>query len=198
MTKLKISISKGNRKMGKDMPSVSLPPILACAKWVTKCCAKLCYAMKAFRQYKDTKKAWTRNLKLATEHRMHYFIQVHNFLRDKKPRFFRWHVSGDMLDQSYVDWVINLAKVFPEIKFLAFTKRYEFDYHMKPDNLTIVFSAWPGRHFKNPNNYPVAWMQDGTETRIPKDAIECHSGCDTCGMCWNLATLKRDVYFHKH
>ena len=193
----KISISPGNNKMG-EVPSVSTPPIKACAKWVTKACGKACYAMKAYRIYKATHAAYDRNLEIATNHREEFFQQVMQYLVKKQPVYFRWHVSGDMLDQDYVDNVVKVARLFPHTKFLAFTKRYEFDYTKKPDNLSIVFSAWPGVEVPNPNNYPIAWMQDGTEDRIPEKAFKCNDGCDTCGVCWDLKTLDKDVIFNKH
>ena len=43
---MKVSISKGNSKMGA-IPSVSLPPITTCAAGCT--CAKKCYAAKLCR-----------------------------------------------------------------------------------------------------------------------------------------------------
>jgi hypothetical protein len=52
--------------------------------------------------------------------------------------------------------------------------------------------------FENPHNHRIAWMQDGTETRIPKGAIECHGNCETCGLCYELPRLGVDVVFHKH
>jgi hypothetical protein len=62
----------------------------------------------------------------------------------------------------------------------------------------IVFSAWPGMTFLNPHGHRVAWMQDGSETRVPDDAIECPGNCESCGLCFEHDRLGRDVVFHKH
>ena len=62
----------------------------------------------------------------------------------------------------------------------------------------ILFSAWPGMAFLNPQGHRVAWMQDGTETRVPADAIACPGNCESCGMCYELERLGHDVVFHKH
>ena len=40
--------------------------------------------------------------------------------------------------------------------------------------------------------------EDGSEVRVPKDAIECPGNCESCGMCYELDRLGRDVVFHKH
>jgi len=87
--------------------------------------------------------------------------------------------------------------------FLAFTKAFEIvnryeDHAAVPENLVIVFSAWPGMRFLNPHHHRVAWMQDGTETRVPENSIECPGSCENCGMCYELERLGRDVVFHKH
>lgn len=192
-----ISIAKGNTKMGR-VPSISLPPIKACSRCAAKYCGKACYAMKAYRMYKQTKAAYDRNYEVARTDPNEYFRQVEAFLARVKPSFFRFHVSGDFLDQDYVNRAYVLARKFPEIKFLAFTKRFELSFAGRPENFTIVFSAWPGMHMRRRAGIQVAWMQDGTETRVPANALECPGNCETCAMCWNLSTIKRDVVFNKH
>jgi hypothetical protein len=120
-----------------------------------------------------------------------------------KPRLFRWHVAGDILNSEYLHGMCRIAGANPRTHFLAFTKAFEIvnryeDHKAVPGNLVIVFSAWPGMTFLNPRSHRVAWMQDGTETRVPEDAIECPGNCESCGMCYELERLGRDVVFHKH
>jgi len=197
----KISIAKGNTKMGNGMPSISLPPGVTCSEEARKTCLKECYIMKAFRMYKQTRAAYRRNLKIYQRNPSDFFGQLEKFLEKRQPRFFRFFVGGDFPDQPFVNMSLQLARKFPNVKFLAFTKRYHFDFGNKPDNFAVVLSMWPGMKDDvrlGSVNFPRAWMQDGTETRIPKSAIECHGGCSTCGMCWNLGKLGKDVYFHKH
>ena len=117
---------------------------------------------------------------------------------------FRFHVGGDIIDNMYFDYMVAIARDFPATKFLAFTKKYEIvnDYISNgdtiPDNMSIVFSSWIGLEMINPHSFPVAWYQDGTETRIPESAIECFGTCDSCGICWNLKYLGVDVLFYDH
>ncbi len=192
------TISLGNIKMGQ-MPSVSLPPVLACGRDIP--CARDCYAQKAMRMYPTVRDCWQRNLTAAREHRAGYFADIGRFLAARATEYFRWHVAGDILDQEYLQNMVALANDFHRKRFLAFTKRLDLVYRAIPDNLAIVFSFWPG--WGNPRRarragIPIAWMQDGTETRIPDDAIGCPGQCDTCGMCWQLPQLGRDVYMPKH
>lgn len=188
----KVSISQGNLKMG-NVASVSLPPIAACGN--CRHCARDCYARKAYRLYPATRAAWDRNLQLARDDRAGYFAQVRDSLR--RPRFFRWHVAGDILDQDYLDRMKAIARELPAVKFWAFTKMHDLDFRRLPRNLTIVLSMWPGMPVPR-SKLPRAWMQDGTETRIPTNAIECPGNCETCGACAELRKIGRDVFFRKH
>jgi hypothetical protein len=196
---MRVHIINGNSKLG-SIPNVSLLPIVSCGKGVP--CAKDCYAQKFITmKRKHTITAWTENLYLAQKDTPRYFREIEEYLtkpRPKKPiKFFRWHVAGDFLDQDYLDCVKILACLFPSIKFLAFTKRHDLNYSKLPPNLAVVFSMWPGWGSLKAK-MPRAWMDDGTETRVPADAIQCPGGCESCGMCWSLKGLGKDVVFPKH
>jgi hypothetical protein len=189
---METKISSGNSKLG-NIPNVSLIPIKDCAN--CEACKKSCYALKAWRQYPLTRAAWSHNSKLARTNFQEYFMDIIEYLKKKRPAYFRWHVAGDILHQKYYRYMCGTARMFPETNFLCFTKRFDLDYSGRPKNLAIVLSMYPG--MKTPRKrMPRAWMQDGTEKRIPEDAIECSGHCDTCNVCWDLK--QQDVYFHKH
>ena len=192
-----VKISQGNTKMGK-IPSVSLPPIKSCINCDS--CARDCYALKAYRLYKNTRVAYDHNFDLARDDSAEYFNGIRSYLTKKKPSFFRWHVSGDIISQSYLNNMVKVALEYPEITFLAFTKHFRLDYRKVPNNLSIVFSMWPG--MKKPVHKTgvsgFAWMQDGTEKRCPRGAIECPGNCETCGMCFQIAKIGGHVVFKKH
>ena len=194
-------IAAQNSKLGK-IPNVSTIPGADCLRGVP--CAKIseCYAMKFFNMYPNVRNAWRHNSQLAHKKPETFFNGIRVYVDKKRPRFFRWHVAGDILDQSYLNSMKSIAVEFPETKFLAFTKRYEFDYSNLPSNLSIVFSAWVEKPLPEemPKDIHIAWVRDAhhLDNRIPKTAIECPGFCESCGMCWNLKTIKRDVVFHKH
>jgi hypothetical protein len=191
----KISISRGNSKLGK-IPNISLPAGKACKRYVP--CRKDCYANKGTSKFPAAQIAWERNYVLATNYRSTYFSMLTEYFKRAKPKRFRWHVSGDILDQNYLFYMIDIARDYNCTKFLAFTKMYHLNFDTVPDNLQIVFSAWPKYHIEAKNGFKIAWMQDGTETRIPKSARDCPGSCESCDMCWNLKQLGNDVVFHKH
>ena len=205
-----VYVSNGNGKMGKVM-NLSLPPVLSCRDDAP--CVKDCYAMKSYRMYPVVRNAWDSNLKIwkgdkeyydwesPGEARAFFENSLKAQLRSQKPRFFRWHVGGDIPDARYFMMMMVVAERFPQTRFLAFTKQYDIIAESKmvpPSNLSIVLSAWPGYTLNNPKELPIAWMQDGTETRIPRYTIECPGNCEACGMCWSLGELGVDTMFHKH
>jgi hypothetical protein len=193
-----IRISCGNTKIG-NTGNVSLTPCASCPNDAP--CKSTCYALKSYRMYKQVKSAWDSNLHYARNNRQGYFKQIGSYLTKKQPSFFRWHVAGDILDQDYLDNLVRLAKLSPNTKHLCFTKRYSLNFAAakKVSNLSIVFSMWTN-YGNTRKNMPRAWMLDpkDPDTRIPKDAIPCPGSCESCGMCWSLKQIGRDVVFHKH
>lgn len=188
-------ISRGNRKLG-SIPNVSLRPIADCAN--CEHCKKSCYALKAWRMYENVRDAWKSNAAMVHgKHRVKYFEDVDAFIKKRKPKYFRWHVAGDILDQDYYQWMVAIAKRHPNTKFLCFTKRFDLKFSGRPKNLAVVLSMFPGMKVPK-KEMPRAWMQDGTEHRIPKNTIECQGDCTVCNACWHLNKNKKDVYFHKH
>jgi hypothetical protein len=189
---MRIHIVNGNKKLGK-ISNVSLLPGLTCGNVP---CKKDCYATK-FLYRQSVKNAWTENTKLAMENMNEYFEQIKQYLNKKKSKYFRFHVAGDFPSQEYLNATIKLAREHPNTRFLAFTKKYSYHYRAIPDNYSIIFSVWPSFPYKK-KGFPLAFMQDGTETRIPKNTVECPGNCEHCGMCWNLKKLNMNVVFHKH
>lgn len=215
---MSVHISKGNKKLGKNIINISLPPGATCVPGVP-CRNSMCYAHKAWRQYPNVRLAWGGNLAEYVMNPVGYFTQIAEYLIKHTPWTwmptsaglraevhtgrFRWHVGGDIPNQAYLDGMVWLAHSFPRIHFLAFTKRYKLDYGKLPDNLCVVISAWPGYAIINvpgPRGVflPIAWCQDGTEERIPHNAYECVGSCEKCNVCWDLRRSGHHVWFHKH
>ena len=196
-----VSISPGNRKLGSVM-NVSTTPGKCCPRGIP-CASDGCYANKLIRRFSSTRTAWHRNEHLAKHHPDEYFKQIAAEVAKTKPPLFRWHVAGDILSSDYLAAMCRIAAENPGSRFLSFTKnfgvvnRYE-DNEAIPDNLSIIYSAWPGMAFSNPHGHRVAWTQDGTENRVPQDAISCPGNCESCGMCYELERFGHDVVFRKH
>lgn len=110
----KVSISNGNSKMGA-IPSVSLPPVKTCVN--CESCAQKCYAKKLCRIYPSVKAAYDRNYEILTNDRVNYFSQVK--AAAMLTSFFRWHVSGDIIDTDYLHNMVKIARELKNDFFLA-------------------------------------------------------------------------------
>lgn len=198
---LKITISRGNSKMGA-IPSVSLPPIITCKNCET--CAKKCYAAKLARIYKTVRESWDRNFKILQQDRNAYFAQVETAAM--LTGFFRFHVSGDIVDIDYLARMCKTARKCKNTRFLAFTKNYEdvnayFETHKKPRNLQLIFSVpFDGARIDNPHNLPTAAViLKGTEP-APNYKI-CGGNCTECACrgvgCWELKKGET-IAFYEH
>ena len=200
-------VSLTNRKLGKFIPSVNLPPIITCRADAP--CKKGCYATKGAYNYDNVKKSRFDNLNKFTQDSKKYFQEVINYLNngDVIYKFFRWHDSGDIVNEIYLDGMVKVANACKQTKFLAFTKKYELvnEYIAKggkiPSNLRIVFSAWDKEwKFENPYNFPVYYVNFKKKENnpiIPKSAPICSGSCKECKTCW-YAKAKEAIQCMQH
>jgi len=199
---LKVSISTGNSKMG-NIPSVSMTPIKSCSNCSS--CAGKCYADKLCRIYPSVKAAYDRNYEMAVNYRVEYFAQIQ--AAAILSGFFRWHVSGDILDADYLDRMCKVSRNCKNTKFLVFTKNYETvnRYFMagykKPRNLQIIFSLpFDGSPIENPLNFPTAAViLKGSQPQ--KNYKICGGNCAECASCgigcWELKK-NETIAFYEH
>lgn len=194
-----ISISKGNKKL-KNIASFSLPPVESCL--FHKYCADKCYAKKAYKAYPNTKNAYDRNFRIVKENPDEFKKQIVEFLNNYPRKYFRIHVSGDYYSQAYLNMWIEIAKQFPNIHFMSFTKCYSFDYSGKPDNMEVIFSTFDNmpkgtsNRIREKYNKPIAHA--GELNPDEKYYNNCVDDCSQCKVCWHLSDEGRGVFFHYH
>ena len=200
----KVKFSMQNQKMGA-IPSVSLPAkktCRACACW------EKCYAAKLERLRPSVRNAYQNNLDVYREERDGYWREVEGQIM--LSRFFRFHVSGDIPDAYYFTRMLDVAARNPHCQILCFTKQYDIVNtvlykrspdgmaHL-PDNLHLIFSAWPGLPMDNPHRFPEAHVlfKDGTTTASP-EAKSCPGNCSECAVtdsgCWTLKEGEQIVF----
>lgn len=197
-----VSISSANKKMGK-ISSVSLPSVVTCRKCA---CQQKCYARKLERLRPTVAAAYQRNLDVLRSDPDTYWREVEAAIM--LSRFFRFHVSGDIPDISYLIRMIAVARRNQHCQILCFTKKYELvnNYlssgEVLPENLHMILSAWAGLEIQNPFQLPEAHVRyrDGSTT-ARADAKDCGGNCSECACtddgCW---TLQRggQVVFDEH
>lgn len=191
MNMMKLSVSDANSKMG-GIRSISLPRVITCAPNVP--CAKTCY-VGHFDWRRTVRNAYDNNLNLWLTDPDGFELQA--VAAAYGSFYFRWHVSGDIVDTAYLAMMCRVAEKLPRTQFLAFTKKYDLvnecleENGNFPSNLHILFSEWPRYNMNNPYNLPIAYVSfaDGT-CDAPADAKECSGRCEDCAYagknCWVL------------
>ena len=201
---MNVKISKGNSKMG-SIPSVSLPAGLTC-----RCdceCNKKCYAMKLERLRKSVREAYRSNYDLLQSDSDTYWREVEASVM--MTRFFRFHVSGDIPSQEYLEHMVSISERNPHCNILCFTKKYDIVNHYLeshggklPNNLHMIFSGWRNLEMDNPFSLPEAHViyRDGSTT-ARQDAKICKGNCTECAVtdsgCWDLQRGEQ-IAFKEH
>lgn len=201
---IKVSISKGNSKMGA-IPSVSLPPVTTCPTGAP--CAARCYAAKLCRIYPTVKKAYQNNLNILNMNSGEYWRQVRAAVSVTK--YFRFHVSGDIPNAAYFSEMVITAKQNPDTQLLAFTKQYTIvnnyinSFGALPDNLHIIFSRWSPEWdvtISNPHDLPMSAVIFKNTNNIEYNKI-CGGNCTECACrgvgCWELKQGET-IAFYEH
>lgn len=172
-------------------------------------CSKECYARNGNYRFPSVLESHTKNLNAYLESPKNYFNTISKYLKRRSHiEYFRYHSSGDIVDEKYLKGMVSVAKEFPNIKFLAFTKKFELvnGYLKKgyriPKNLKILFSNWDKNFIvDNPYNLPMTYVDFKDKSKNPtlptKNAKVCPGSCETCKMCWNLKK-KHAVIFNQH
>lgn len=199
---MEVKISRGNSKLGA-IPSVSLPSIITCRGCD---CRIKCYANKLERLRPTVRRAYKHNLDVLTNDPDTYWREVEGSVMMN--RYFRFHVSGDIVDDTYFENMVGIAQRNQHCSILCFTKKFEIVNAFLeaggtiPDNLHMIFSGWVGLEMPNPFSLPEAHViyRDGTTTAA-NEAIPCGGNCTECaltdGGCWNLKRGEQ-VVFREH
>lgn len=185
---VKIHISSGNMKLGAIM-NISLPPVVTCHNCST--CKHYCYAIRSYNRLPDTAAAWNENYILFLTDPDRYFNEISKAV--KLQRFFRWHVSGDIVNHDYFMGMIRVANENPNCEFLAFTKAYQIVNAaiaagaVIPRNLHLLFSAAPGVDMPNPYKIPechINFENQALNTYCGGAEFEYHCGgnCTECAI----------------
>lgn len=203
----KVSVSVGNIKMGK-IPSVSLPAGVTC-----RCdcgCYSKCYAAKIERLRPNVKKCYQKNLDLLLNDPQTFWREVEAAIM--MSRYFRFHVSGDIPNEDYLDHMIEICRRQKHCQVLCFTKKFDIvnkklaemekNGEVLPENLHLIFSGWKGLKMENPYKLPEAHVRfkDGTTTARP-GAKKCGGNCTNCALtetgCWTIGRGEQ-VEFNEH
>ena len=120
-----IKITLSNKKLGGTTPQISLPAGMTCRKNAP--CAKGCYAKKKRDfTYNNVKESHKINISEFMASPQEYFNQIVDYLQngDIIYKYFRWHVSGDIVNMDYLKGMIETAKKCKKYKILSVYKAF--------------------------------------------------------------------------
>lgn len=183
---VRLSISTGNRKIGKCL-NFSTMPGLSCGN--CKDCLSTCYAMRTCTYYRNCITAWTKNLYMVRHHLDEVFTQIDRKMsRRKSEKYLRLHVAGELESADELRMFVELAKNHPEYECWTYSKMFSIvnsfldSYGELPANCHIMFSAWGVKMAKcidNPHRLPIFMtVLEGED--IPEDWDACPGRCDEC------------------
>ena len=204
-----VSFSGGNSKMGA-VTSVSTLPFITCPEICNGTCGRVCYAAKIANLYKNVRESYARNAAIAFYNRPEYFRQINEYCAGV--RFFRWHVSGDIIDTDYFENMVAIARNNPHCEFLVFTKRYiavnQFVRNNGgsiaeaiPGNMHVLFSDCAGLNVLNPFGFATTMIIE-EENQFDENTMKyCGGNCFNCACrgvgCWQ-ASAGDTIAFKKH
>lgn len=194
-----IHMSTKNSKTGCGVIDLAFP-VVTCREDAPCKKSGKCYCLHGTQRMCNVLSAYYRNLRLYTNDPEDFWHQIWFKLAHcglPKMRFFD---AGDLPDYNFIDGMVETAKKFPEMKFMAFTKKYFLvnqwidNNGELPANLNIIFSAWD-KNWKvlNPHHMPVAYVdfKDSELTpELPEKYQTCPNQkdktitCSMCGKCW--------------
>lgn len=188
---LRVRISDRNSKMGA-IASVSLLPFMTCPGICSGTCGEKCYAAKLANMRPTVLNAYAINTAIALRRPESYWAQVDAAC--KGVRFFRFHVSGDIINAEYFSHMVQVAENNPHCEILAFTKRYDAvnawisENGQLPANLHVLFSGWTNLEPVNPHKLPETNVIPRGETAAEGWKM-CGGNCFDCAIsgagCWS-------------
>jgi len=180
---LRVRISNSNSKMG-NVASVSTLPFITCPGCCAGTCGAKCYAAKIANLRPSVLKSYAINTAIYLKRPDIYWSSID--LACKAVRYFRFHVSGDIVNKDYFDHMVQTARNNPKTEILCFTKRFDavnawIDENGEiPENLHVLFSGWTNLQPENPHNLP--------ETNVIEKGAEPAENWKICGgNCFNCA-----------
>ena len=192
-----------NSKLGGNIAQLNMPQGISCRSDAP--CLKECYCNKGNMRFQNVKESHLKKYELYKSNPKGFFNKLSIELDLCPFKYFRWHASGDIVDEQYLDLMFKLARRHKGTHFLCYTKKYELvnqylENHRKPNNLVLCLSSWGNWRPPNPHDLPMSYVDFGRgDEGIPEFAYPCSGNCGTCEgvKCWHLH--KGDsVVFHKH
>ena len=102
-------------------------------------CVKFCYAKKGAYIWSNVQPAFEKRYELTKSD--DFVNKMYEEIVKKKPDYVRVHDSGDYYSKKYLDKWIDIALLFPEVKFYSYTNMIQMFLDTDlPSNFDVIFS----------------------------------------------------------
>ena len=184
---------------------------------LTQLCAKICYALKSYKQYPNVRSAWDGNYAMT---------QLDTFVADFNRELRKWvkkgyttlriHVSGDFYSIQYLFNILQIIVDNPDVTFYAYTKQWrdpDFVFGLTLLNMLpncIVFASTDQETVNNKEKIPAGFKEAFVVSKkkhtsnnklilCPQQAAKIES-CEKCGLCFKSYHKQHDrgVVFIEH
>jgi len=182
------TVKAGNIKLKDVIGIFSLPRYKTCPG-KTPLCSRYCYAEQP-EKFRGSV-VYSRNKNLAWTLRSDFVSVLSRTINSMELDWFRIHESGDFYSQSYFEKWIEIAKLCPKTKFLAYTKNWMLNVKGLPQNFLLRYSVdLSSSHVRK--ELPICFVG----VNKPKSFFLCKKRCAPgfCMECW----YRTDVFIPIH
>lgn len=136
-------LKKTSKELGLKVFNFGLPAYKSASGKLTcpmaKECIKFCYARKGAYAWSNVKPAFEKRYELSKTDK--FVDAMYDEINKKKPDYVRVHDSGDYYSRKYLQKWIDIANLFPEVKFYSYTNMVHMFKNIDlPANFDVIFS----------------------------------------------------------
>ena len=186
-----VHIGRGNHKLGKSILTFSIPPVITCIG-STPHCREICYGLKGRLIFKKAKDAFWENFiaSMKADFVEEMTKAIMRKLKRGDVKAFRIHFVGDFYNQAYLNNWKEIARIFPDLRFAAWTKSWQLDFSGRPENMNVFYSIVKDTVVVNPTIHRYCILDEEGKYLKRKDVFVCpypdikEGACEQCWACY--------------
>jgi hypothetical protein len=192
-------LKKTSKKLGVRVFNFGIPAYKSASGKLT-CpmadgCVKFCYAKKGAYIWSNVQPAFEKRYELSKTDK--FVDAMYNEIVKKKPDYVRVHDSGDYYSKAYLQKWIDIALLFPEVKFYSYTNMVDMILKASlPDNYDIIFSdSGKQKHLINERKHRHTRIFSTNSDLVSSGYVDA-SNIDLMATKWFSKNHKVGLIFH--
>ena len=158
-------------------------------------CVDWCYAKKGAYIWSNVQPAFEKRYELSKTDK--FVDAMYDEIVKKKPDYVRVHDSGDYYSKAYLQKWIDIALLFPEVKFYSYTNMVDMILKASlPDNYDIIFSdSGKQKHLINERKHRHTRIFSTNSDLVSSGYVDA-SNIDLMATKWFSKNHKVGLVFH--